>query len=58
MIAAPLICLAANVGTGLVAYADGGRGPIETATGFVIAEAHAKEHEGRSETSGAWEAEP
>ena len=49
MIAALLVCLTATVGTGLVAYGDSGKGPLASARGLVIAEAHAEEHEGRSE---------
>ena len=50
MIAALLLCLTATVLTGLVAYADGGQGPLASARGLVIAGAHAEENEGRSES--------
>jgi cytochrome b len=50
MIAALLFCLAATVGTGLVAYGDSGKGPLATARGIVTAQAHAEEGEGRSES--------
>ena len=50
MIAALLFCLAATVGTGLVAYGDSGKGPLANARGVVTAQAHAEEGEGRSES--------
>ncbi len=55
MIAALLLCLSATVWTGLVAYGDSGKGPLASASGLVIAGAHAEEHEGRSEGSGRHE---
>ena len=55
MIAALLLCLTATVWTGLVAYADNGKGPLASASGLVIAGAHAEEHEGRSERLGGRE---
>ena len=48
MIAALLLCLAATVGTGLVAYGDSGKGPLANARCVVTAQAHAEESEGRS----------
>ena len=50
MIAALLFCLAATVGTGLVAYGDSGKGPLANARDVVTAQAHAEEGEGRSES--------
>ena len=43
MIAALLLCLAATVGTGLIAYGDTGKGPLASAGSLVIAGAHAEE---------------
>jgi cytochrome b len=39
------------VGTGLIVYGDGGKGPPASGRGLVIAGGHAGEHEGRSEGS-------
>jgi cytochrome b len=52
MIVALLLCLTATVGTGLVANSDAGKSPRASAQGLVIAQAHADEHEGRSESGG------
>lgn len=48
MIAALLLCLAATVGTGIVAYGDVGKGPLMSASLLGIAEAHADDHQGHS----------
>jgi cytochrome b len=45
MVIALLVCLAATVGTGLVAYGDRGKGPLADAAGTTITQAHAEEHE-------------
>ncbi len=52
MIAALLLCLTATVATGLVANSDAGKSPRASAHGLVIAQAHADEHKGRSESGG------
>jgi len=52
MIAALLLCLTATVGTGLVANSDAGKSPRASAQGLTIAQAHADEHKGRSESGG------
>jgi cytochrome b len=49
MIFALLTCLAATVGTGLVAYGSTGKGPLASASGLVIAKAQAEDYEGHSE---------
>lgn len=45
MVIALLVCLAATVGTGLVAYGDRGKGPLADAGGAVVARAYAEENE-------------
>jgi len=51
MIAALLICLAATVGTGLVAYGEGGKGPLANAGGVIMMQAQAEERDHHSNRS-------
>jgi cytochrome b len=53
MIFALMFCLAATVGTGLVAYGDSGKGPLANAGDMMITVAQAEEHERASELGSA-----